>query len=192
MMADIAQGHSHDLGQYPDGLRGSLIFHDPFDPFGSEYDEEYLLTITDWYAMQSEDPGLYLPMTHRNKYRYHEQAVALGDQMLQPSNTAFAPPIPDAMLLNDGQRSDYAFDRTKTYRFRIISFAALTSFMINFKSLPMTVIMNDASYINSEEVNQLRLAPGQRYDVLIHGSVAADGENYPFLISMDGNPDYTT
>ena len=41
-------GHSHDLGQYPDGLRGALIVYDPDDPLEAEYDEEYILTISDW------------------------------------------------------------------------------------------------------------------------------------------------
>lgn len=36
------------MGQYPDGLRGSLIVHDPDDPFQDAYDEEYILTVSDW------------------------------------------------------------------------------------------------------------------------------------------------
>jgi iron transport multicopper oxidase len=110
--------------------------------------------------------------------------------MIQPSNRDFEPPLPDSMLLNDGKSQDYNFAKDKTYRFRIINFAALTSFMINFQSHKMTVIMNDASYINSEVVDMLRIAPGQRYDVLIKGS-ESDNQNYPFLIGMDENADYT-
>jgi iron transport multicopper oxidase len=40
--------HSHNFGQYPDGLRGPLIVHDPMGPYEDEYDEEYILTISDW------------------------------------------------------------------------------------------------------------------------------------------------
>lgn len=40
--------HSHNMGQYPDGMRGPLIIHDPQDPYGGQYDEEYLLTVSDW------------------------------------------------------------------------------------------------------------------------------------------------
>ena len=110
--------------------------------------------------------------------------------MLQPSNVNFQPPLPDSMLLNDGQGQDYAFDKTKTYRFRIISFAALTAFMINFQAHNMTVVMNDASYINSAVASELRISPAQRYDVLIKGLKSDDG-NYPFLIGMDANTDFT-
>jgi iron transport multicopper oxidase len=40
------------MGQYPDGLRGPLIVHEPQgqDPFKGQYDEEVILTVSDWYA----------------------------------------------------------------------------------------------------------------------------------------------
>ncbi len=34
------------MGQYPDGLRGPLIVHDPVDPYFGQYDEEIILTTT--------------------------------------------------------------------------------------------------------------------------------------------------
>jgi iron transport multicopper oxidase len=37
--------HSHNKGQYIDGLRGSLIIHDPAAPF--KFDEEITLTVSD-------------------------------------------------------------------------------------------------------------------------------------------------
>jgi iron transport multicopper oxidase len=36
------------MAQYPDGLRAPLIIEDPNDPYKDEYDEEYILTISDW------------------------------------------------------------------------------------------------------------------------------------------------
>ena len=54
----------------------------------------------------------------------------------------------------------------------------------------MHVIMNDADYINSVPVNQLRLTPGQRYDILIKGSDAGNS-NFPILFSLDENRDWT-
>ena len=38
------------MGQYPDGLRGPLIVHDPNDPYAGKYDEEIILTVSDWYV----------------------------------------------------------------------------------------------------------------------------------------------
>ncbi len=40
--------HSHNMGQYPDGLRGTFIVHDPNDPNKGRYDEEVILTVSDW------------------------------------------------------------------------------------------------------------------------------------------------
>lgn len=36
------------MGQYPDGMRGPLIIHDPADPYAGQYDEEYILSVSDW------------------------------------------------------------------------------------------------------------------------------------------------
>ena len=43
-------------GQYPDGFRGPLIVHDPENPYADLYDEELVLTLSDWYHDQM--PGL--------------------------------------------------------------------------------------------------------------------------------------
>ncbi len=42
------EDHSHNMGQYPDGLRGPFIVKDPYGPYQDDYDEEYILTISDW------------------------------------------------------------------------------------------------------------------------------------------------
>lgn len=42
--------HSHSPAQYPDGFRGPLIVHDPSDPYKGKYDEEIILTVSDWYV----------------------------------------------------------------------------------------------------------------------------------------------
>lgn len=47
--------HSHDSGQYPDGLRGPLIFRDPEGPYADSYDEELVLTLSDWYHDEIHD-----------------------------------------------------------------------------------------------------------------------------------------
>ncbi|ROV93786.1 hypothetical protein VSDG_07021 [Cytospora chrysosperma] len=160
--------HSHQMGQYPDGLRGPLIIHDPQDPYKSQVDEEVVLTCTDWY---------------------HSQSIPLVQAMLQPSNKAFLPPVPDSILLNEGGSNKISFKKGKTYRLRIINFSAFASCMVHFNSHPMKVIMQDSSYITETTAYQLRLSAAQRYDVLITAS-NNDNSNYPFLFALDINPDY--
>lgn len=45
---NIVTDHSHNMGQYPDGFRGPMIVHDPVDPYKGQYDEEVILTVSDW------------------------------------------------------------------------------------------------------------------------------------------------
>lgn len=162
--------HSHNMAQYPDGLRGPLIIRDWRDHYRHDYDDEVILTISDWY---------------------HDQTLTLVQTMLQPNNTQWRPPIPNGMIVNEGKDRNIQLNIGKTTRVRIISFAALTGFMINFASHPMEVIMTDGSYVQKQEVCQLRIAPAQRFDVLISGVDEDDGKNFPYLVSMDLNRDYT-
>ncbi|ORY31171.1 hypothetical protein BCR33DRAFT_724102 [Rhizoclosmatium globosum] len=41
--------HAHYASQYTDGLRGPFIVHDPQDPYTSQYDEEIIMTVTDFF-----------------------------------------------------------------------------------------------------------------------------------------------
>lgn len=39
----------HSPSQYVDGLRGPLIVHDSKGPYAGQYDEELVVSISDWY-----------------------------------------------------------------------------------------------------------------------------------------------
>ncbi|KAG7284869.1 hypothetical protein NEMBOFW57_009484 [Staphylotrichum longicolle] len=157
------------MGQYPDGLRSPFIVNDPNDPYKGDYDEEYILTVSDWY---------------------HDNSITLMQNMLVTSNTRFLPPFPDSILVNEGQGARVNFVKGKTYRIRIISFAAFASAMVHFDSHTMSVISNDAAYIQKQEAYQVRVAPAQRYDVLI-SAIERDSGNFPFLVTLDINCDWT-
>lgn len=45
----LVQYHSHDSGQYPDGLHGPLIVHYPLNPYRGKIDGEIVTTVSDWY-----------------------------------------------------------------------------------------------------------------------------------------------
>ncbi|KAK2615177.1 hypothetical protein N8I77_001951 [Diaporthe amygdali] len=158
--------HSHQMGQYPDGLRGPLVIHDPEDPYKGKVDEEVILTCTDWY---------------------HSQTIPLVQAMLQPSNTEFRPPLPDSILVNEGGSTQIKFDKGKTYRLRVLNFSAFGACFFHFQNHTMQVIMQDGSYITEAEASQIYLAPGQRHDVLLSSK---DSCNYPFLVALDVNPDF--
>ncbi|TIC92791.1 Multicopper oxidase abr1 [Colletotrichum higginsianum] len=161
--------HSHNMGQYPDGMRGPMIIHDPNDPYAGKYDEEYILSMSDWY---------------------NQQAIPLVQKMFLPTNTRFTPPIPNGLVVNDGMGANFKFEKGKTYRIRMINYAALASFMVHFDSHDMNVIMSDAAYVKQKTTYMLRVAPAQRYDVLVK-CIDRDNRNYGFLIAGDINRDFT-
>lgn len=122
--------------------------------------------------------------------RYHNDSITLVREMLVPNNTQFKPPIPDSLIVNDGHGLYVNVTKGKTYRIRMVNFAAFGSAMVHFNSHTMNIIMNDGAYIQKEDAYHVRLAPAQRYDVLIAAS-DSDSGNYPFLVSLDLNRDWT-
>jgi iron transport multicopper oxidase len=110
--------------------------------------------------------------------------------MLVPGGAPI-PPFPQSAIVNEGGDGHIPFVKGKTYRVRFISFAAFASAFLHFDSHTMSIIMIDGSYVKTESTYQIRLAPAQRYDFLITAS-SRDQRNYPFLIALDINRDYTT
>ncbi|KAI0439097.1 Cupredoxin [Xylaria telfairii] len=162
--------HSHNMGQYPDGFRGPLIIHNPQDPYLHDYDADVILAVSDWY---------------------HAQSPTLVSQLLQRNNTKFQPPHPNSVLVNEGSDGLIPVEPNKTYRMRIINFAALTPAFVAFNALQMDIIMIDATYVQKSTANQIHVLAAQRYDVLVTiGS--SEKQNYPFLVALDTNPDYTS
>lgn len=122
--------------------------------------------------------------------RYHNSSIKAVQGMLTPSNTRFAPPIPDKLIVNEGKGAHINFTSGKPYRVRIINFAAFGSAMIHFDSHTMSIIANDGANVKRTDAYQLRIAPAQRYDVLLT-PLDRDHGNYPFLVSLDINRDWT-
>ncbi|KAL9116382.1 MAG: hypothetical protein Q9187_007095, partial [Circinaria calcarea] len=98
--------HSHDNGQYPDGLRGALIVNDPDSPYKGLYDEEIVLTLSDWY---------------------HEQMATLIPAFISVTNPTGAEPVPAAALFNDTQDLTVRVGPGKTYMIRMINMAAFAA-----------------------------------------------------------------
>ena len=88
----------------PDGLRGPLIVHDPNSPYADQYDDELVLTFSDWY---------------------HDQMPGLISYYLSPeANPSASEPVPYSAVLNDVQNANLQVEPGKTYLVRIISMAA--------------------------------------------------------------------
>lgn len=160
--------HSHNFAQYPDGLWGPFIVHDPNPPF--EFDEEITLTLLEWY---------------------HDQMVNLIHNYQSPAGEAYdGSPTPDVALINAGIDVKIPVKPNKTYFVRVICPGAYVGHAWVFDQHPMTTVEIDGVYTVPTEVNNdgqmVRIATGQRQGVLIT-TKNDTSQNYAIFDTMDVN-----
>ncbi|KAE9369327.1 multicopper oxidase [Stipitochalara longipes BDJ] len=155
--------HSHAKGQYPDGLRGPMIIHDPNDPYLGKYSDELTLTVSDWFWAQ---------MPTMLKW------------YLSAANSDGVEPAPNSTLLNDGQNIRLAITPGKTYRLRIINTSAMGSNFISFQGHDLTVIAVDGVNVEATTTSSIYISAAQRMDVLLTAKPTAQ-QNYFFVSSLD-------
>ncbi|KAI4122979.1 MAG: hypothetical protein LQ338_005513 [Usnochroma carphineum] len=155
--------HSHDSGQYPDGLRGPLIVTDPDSPYKDQYDEEIVLTLSDWY---------------------HDQMPGLLNHFISYANPTGAEPVPDAALMNDTQDLSINVEPEKTYMFRIVNMGAFAAQYLWFEGHTMRIVEVDGIYTEPAEAEMIYLTPAQRYSVLVT-TKNETSSNFAIVGSMD-------
>lgn len=157
--------HAHYDGQYPDGLRGPFIVNDPQNPYKRDYDEELVMTFSDWY---------------------HDETTGLVSTYLSPSaNPSGAEPVPYSALLNDGINTKFNLAPGKTYFVRIISMAAFAQAYVSFPGHgPVDIIEVDGVYTQKQSADSVYLGTAQRYGVLLKAAKDTS-KNYAFTVSMD-------
>lgn len=138
--------HSHDSGQYPDGIRGPLIVHDPENPYKDQFDEELVLTVSDWY---------------------HDQMAPLLKKFLNVENPTGAEPIPDSNLFNDTQNLKVAVQPGKTYFIRMINVGAFIGQYVWFEGHTMRIVEVDGVYTEPAEASVIYITAAQRYSILL-------------------------
>ncbi|OAA42872.1 multicopper oxidase [Beauveria brongniartii RCEF 3172] len=155
--------HSHTHSQYPDGLRGPLIIHDPESPYSGKYDEEIVLTLSDWY---------------------HDQMAHLIPQFMSKGNPTGAEPVPQAALMNDTQNLHVFVKPKTTYLLRLINIGAFAGQYFWIQGHAMTVVEVDGIYTKPYETHMIYLSAAQRYSVLLTTKDNADS-NFAIVGSMD-------
>ena len=155
--------HSHDSGQYPDGLRGPLIVHDPESPYADDYDEELVLTLSDWY---------------------HDQIHDLMRDFMSVTNPTGAEPVPNSALINDTQNLTTPVQPGKTYMFRIINIGAFAGQYFWIEGHTMRIVEIDGVYTDEAETQMIYLTTAQRYSVLVTTKDDAS-TNFAMVTSMD-------
>ncbi|GME55867.1 Multicopper oxidase type 1 [Neofusicoccum parvum] len=154
--------HSHDMGQYPDGLRAPMIIHDPDSDAEKSCDDEVVLTVSDWY---------------------HDEMPPLINSYLTTPNYNGAMPNPNSSLINDQQSTTIDIRPGEKKYVRIINMSALATFWLQIDQHNLTVVAIDSVDVEPQSWEALEIVPGQRYDVIIQGLENPD-RNYAFINKM--------
>jgi iron transport multicopper oxidase len=160
--------HSHASGQYPDGFRGPMVIHDLAWEQSLGLEDQYVLTLSDWY---------------------HDQMPGLVHYYLSTQNTIDhdgAEPIPQASLINDKITEKFKIKPGKKYLIRIISMSALAAHYVQFDGHRMQVVAIDGVPVKGALADTILVSAAQRYDVIITG-ITDPQKNYAFVASFDPN-----
>jgi iron transport multicopper oxidase len=160
--------HSHRMGQYPDGLRGPIVVHDPNPPF--VYDDEFTVIFSDWY---------------------HEQMSPLMDQYKADTSdpmTGGLEPLPDGSLINEVVNATFRVEPGKTYLVHFVVVGNWPGFAFGFDEHEMTIVEVDGVYTEPFAAGErnVRLASAQRLSALIHTKNNTN-HNYALWAIMDLN-----
>jgi iron transport multicopper oxidase len=151
------------MGQYPDGLRGPLVINDPGTPFKDLYDEELVLTVSDWY---------------------HDEMPGLLKFFMSRFNPTGAEPVPRSALLNETQNLQVKLQPGRRYLFRMINIGAFAGQYVWFEGHNVTILEIDGVYTRPTEASMIYLSAAQRYSFVITARDDSSA-NFPFMASMD-------
>ncbi|KUJ08596.1 uncharacterized protein LY89DRAFT_701877 [Mollisia scopiformis] len=155
--------HSHDKGQYPDGLRAPLIITDPDSPYADQVDEEIVVSLSDWY---------------------HDQMAVWIPKFINKANPTGAEPVPQAALMNDTQNLTVPVQPGKTYMFRVVNIGAFAGQYLWIEGHNMTIVEVDGVYTDPAEAEMIYLGAAQRYSFLVT-TRNESSMNYAIVSSMD-------
>jgi iron transport multicopper oxidase len=140
-----------------------MIFYSPDDPYNGKYDQEVVVSLTDWY---------------------HTQVSLLMQSFVSVLNPTGAEPIPDSALMNDTSTLNITATPGQTYLFRFINVGAFASQYVWFEGHNMSVVEVDGVWTSPTEADLIYITPAQRYSVLVTMQNQSS-TNFPFISSMD-------
>ena len=140
-----------------------MIISDPESPYDGQYDEELVLTMSDWY---------------------HGQMPDLLKSFINFANPTGAEPIPDAALFNDTQNLTVSVEPGKTYMIRMINIGAFAGQYVWFEGHTMRIVEVDGIYTEPAEADMIYLSAAQRYSVLLTTKNDTSA-NFAFMGAMD-------
>ncbi|WP_433886716.1 copper resistance system multicopper oxidase [Pseudomonas vranovensis] len=180
--------HSHSGLQEQAGVYGAIVI-EPRQPEAHRYQRDYVLLLSDW----SDQPPEALMATLKKQsdaFNYHKRTVgdfiddvasngwqqtvaerkAWAAMRMSPTDLADISAATYTYLLN-GQPPDgnftCLFQPGDTVRLRLINGSAMSYFDFRIPGLKLTVIAADGQPVEPVEVDELRIAVAETYDVLV-------------------------
>jgi len=186
--------HSHSGFQEQVGVYGPLVI-EAKEPEPFKYDSEHVVMLTDW---TDEDPVSLMRTLKKQSdyYNFHKRTV--GDFVNDVADKGWAATVADRkmwaeMKMNPTDLADVS-GATYTYllngqapnmnwtglfrpgeklRLRFINGSAMTYFDIRIPGLKMTVVASDGQFVNPVEVDELRIAVAETFDVIVEPTAEA-------------------
>ncbi|OJJ51810.1 hypothetical protein ASPZODRAFT_127944 [Penicilliopsis zonata CBS 506.65] len=155
--------HCHTDWCYPDGYRQALVVHDSDAYFAGEIEDEFTVTMTDWYHTLAED---------------------IKPEFMSLYNPTGAEPIPNAFLFNDTLDTSLAVKPNKTYMLRLINTGAFVAQYFYIEDHEFTIVEIDGVYTEPTTADILYLGIAQRYSVLVKTKDTAT-KNYAIVTMAD-------
>jgi len=155
--------HCHTDYCYPDGYRQALIVHDNDAYFNDEYEEEFVVTVSDWY---------------------HELVEDIAPSFLSLYNPTGAEPIPNAFLFNDTFNTSIPVRPNTTYLIRLINIGAFVAQYFYIEDHTFRIVEIDGVYTEPTEADTLYISVAQRYSILVTTKNSTE-KNYPIVTVAD-------
>ena len=155
--------HCHTSYCYPDGYRQALIVHDSDAFFNDQYEEEFVITLSDWY---------------------HDLVEDIAPDFISLYNPSGAEPIPNSFLFNDILNTSIPVKPGTTYLLRLINTAAFVAQYFYIEDHTFKIVEIDGVYTEPTEASTLYIAVAQRYSILLTTKNSTD-QNYGIVTVAD-------
>jgi CopA family copper-resistance protein len=180
--------HSHSGGQELLGLYAPFII-DPIRPDPFQYQRDHVVMFSDW-SFNSPEHIVSRLKKQANYYNFQRRTVPefardvrregfgaaardrleWGQMLMDPTDLADVTAVTYTYLINGLSPTGNwtgLFQPGEVVRLRFIDAGAMTIFDVRIPDLKMTVVQADGQNIRPVEVEELRIAPGQTFDVLV-------------------------
>tara|TARA_A100001015_G_scaffold321338_1_gene451572 strand:+ start:2397 stop:3671 length:1275 start_codon:yes stop_codon:yes gene_type:complete len=174
--------HSHTGLQKQRGIYGALVFHPKkVERIGS--DKDYIAVFSDW---TNENPNQVLANIKKDGdyYALKKDSVQSWEAVIRNGSEAIRNRLQgswsrmgtmdlsdvgyDAFLTNGKREQSLAAHKGDRVRARLINASASTYLNVEYAGGPMTIVAADGVDVEPIQVQRLRIAAAETYDVIVH------------------------